>query len=83
MFVVPSCFYCLYFCCCNQLALDIINGDKHGYKVQPMPLYASEIWGLDGDYNQIENTQMFAFKRFLGVGQRTNNNNYGIWRHWA
>ena len=45
-------------------------------KLQPMLLYAAEIWGLDDDYcNQIEKTQLglFALKRFLGVGHRTPN----------
>ena len=44
-------------------------------KVQPVLLYAAEIWGLGDDYcYQIENPHMFALKRFLGVGQMTPNN---------
>ena len=45
-------------------------------KVQPVLLYAAEIWGLEDDYcYQIEKQQhIFALKRFLGVGQMTPNN---------
>ena len=44
-------------------------------KVQPVLLYAAEIWGLQDDYcYQIENPHMFALNRFLGVGQMTPNN---------
>ena len=44
-------------------------------KVQPVLLYAAEIWGLEDDYcYQIEKKHMFALKRFLGVGQMTPNN---------
>ena len=44
-------------------------------KVQPVLLYAAEIWGLEDDYcYQIEKTYMFALERFLGVGQMTPNN---------
>ena len=53
-------------------------------KVQPLLLYAPEIWGLEDDYCcQIEKKKkkkkqqqqhMFALKRFLGVGQMTPNN---------
>ena len=44
-------------------------------KVQPVLLYAAEIWGLEDDYcYQIEKTHMFALKRFFGVGQMTPNN---------
>ena len=44
-------------------------------KVQPVLLYAAEIWGLEDDYcYQVEKTHLFALKRFLGVSQRTPNN---------
>ena len=44
-------------------------------KVQPVLLYAAEIWGLEDDYcYQVEKTHLFALKRFLSVSQRTPNN---------
>ena len=47
-------------------------------KVQPVLLYATEIWGLEDDYcYQVEKTYLFALKKFLGVGQRTPNNILG------
>ena len=55
-------------------SLDIVFVTLFGSKVQPVLPYASEIWGLDGDRNQTEKKQMFAFKRFLGVGRRTSHN---------
>ena len=43
--------------------------------VQPVLLYAAEIWGLQDDCcYQVEKTYLFALKRFLGVGHRTLNN---------
>ena len=42
-------------------------------KVLPILLYGSEIWGLfDANY-RINNAQLFAFKRFLGLSQQTPN----------
>ena len=37
-------------------------------KVQPVLLYAAEIWGLEDDYcSQTEKAHLFALKRFLGL----------------
>ena len=43
-------------------------------KIQPILLYASELWGvLTKDNNQTENVHLFARKRFLNVAARTPN----------
>ena len=43
-------------------------------KIQPILLYASELWGvLTKDNNQTENVHLFACKRFLNVAARTPN----------
>ena len=50
-------------------------GKRFDSKMQPVLLYAAEIWGLEDDYcYQMENPHMFALKGFLGVGQMTPNN---------
>ena len=43
-------------------------------KIQPILLYASELWGvLTKDNNRTENVHLFACKRFLNVAARTPN----------
>ena len=50
-------------------------GKRFQPKVQPVLLYAAEIWGLEDDYcYQIENKHSFALTIILRVGQMTQNN---------
>ena len=50
-------------------------------KVQPVLLYAAEIWGLEDDYcYQIEKNHMFALKK-VSWGGSNDTKQYDIWRY--
>lgn len=43
------------------------------FKIKPIMLYGSEIWGLDGAAQNCEKTHLFGLKKFLNVNMRTPN----------
>ena len=53
-------------------------------KVQPVLLYAAEIWGLEDDYcYQIEKTTTtFVCIKKVSWGWSNDSNQYNIWRYW-
>ena len=42
-------------------------------QVQPVVLYAAEIWGLESSSSVIDDVQLFGLKRYWGVDRSTPN----------